>query len=98
MNPVICPLVQGIGIAALADVYQVFGEFPVLFKIWARKAEEGRPADWETYESPFIACLESARIRLKEGSYLRLSLMGGHGPFRGLDAPRVRQVQTSPRN
>jgi hypothetical protein len=29
---------------------------------------EGRLADWETFESPFIARLESARIRLKEGS------------------------------
>jgi len=31
-------------------------------------AEEEHLADSETYESPFIACLESALIRLKEDS------------------------------
>jgi len=31
--------------------------------------------------------LESARIRLKEGSYHYSNTEGGHGPFRGLDAP-----------
>ena len=44
----------------LADLWRVFCIVPG----WAGEAGEAR---W-TYESPFNACLESARIRLKEGS------------------------------
>src|SRR5438270_11023005 len=43
--------------------------------------EEGHLADWETYESPFIECLESARVRLKEGSYLQIYFGGWALPF-----------------
>src|SRR5882762_2733211 len=35
---------------------------------------------------PFL-CLESALIRLKECSFFRFQVEGGHGPFRGLVAP-----------
>lgn len=42
------------------------------------------------YESLFSACLESAQVRLKEGSYPSIQLSsGGHGPVRGLEAPRA---------
>src|SRR5881296_1862062 len=34
-----------------------------------------------------LLCLESALIRLKECSFFRFQLEGGHGPFRGLVAP-----------
>ena len=44
-------------------------------------AEEERPAGLEKHEYPFIACLGSALIRLKEGSYLRLCFDGWALPF-----------------
>src|SRR5689334_19846382 len=65
------------------DPWRVF----CIVRDWAAAGERQQLADWGTCESPFIACLESAQVRLKEGSYLQLSSMGGHCPFRGLDAP-----------
>src|SRR5439155_8690710 len=48
-------------------------------------------------EAPFIARLESARVRLKEVSCcVSFSVGGGHGPFRGLEAPLALVLQSRP--
>src|ERR1700722_466961 len=63
---------------------------------WDWMAKEEHLADSETYESPFIACLESALIRLKEGSYLHLCFKRWALPFpRTGCAPRAGKSLTS---
>ena len=81
------PLADGVFIVRFSGLDQIFGELSVPFQIRDAAGGAEHPADL-AYESPFIACLESARIRLKEGSRPSVvNSLGGQSPFRGLDAP-----------
>ena len=66
-NPRLGPVTDGVFIARLAGFEQFFCELLVSFEIRTRRKRKC-VLRMGTYESPFIACLESARIRLKEGS------------------------------
>src|SRR3954447_1952815 len=56
-------------------------EVPWRVSCSTRRSVEQGGAERQTYESPFIECLESAQIRLKEGSLPSLSSSGWARPF-----------------
>src|SRR4029079_3270005 len=68
----------------------------LLLAFCIERGSDDRAAYGPAYESPFIAAWESAQIRLKEASLLSTP-MGGHGPFRGLDAPLRARPSIAPR-
>ena len=75
------PVTNYVGLSCIADLHQVFGKFSVVFNAGVERLRKSVLRIRKTCESPFIACLESARIRLKEGSYLQLRFGGWALPF-----------------
>src|SRR5580658_5882270 len=54
---------------------------PVRASCIAQYWDEAEGEVRQTYESPFTACLESARVRLKEGSQPSIEINGWARPF-----------------
>ena len=98
LEPLPGPRANGAAVAGLARLEKTLRPVVVLLEVRSGREREGIGAT--RFHTNLLSRdrPESARVGQKEGSYLpNCVLRGGHGPFRGLEAPLALALRLRPR-